>query len=90
MTYFILIVGFLSFVLSVTTTFQLTEACYMFRSFVIYSKDVGLKGGGYYAHLTLIERTAMWYLERKCELSYERLPQGGYNVFEHTWDWEKK
>ena len=89
MTYFILLMSFLSFALSVVTAIQFNEACVMFRSFVAHSKSVGLMDGGYYQRLTVIERIAIWYLERKCELSYKRLPQGGYNVFEHTWDWDK-
>lgn len=66
------------------------EACYTFRSFIAESKTVGLNGGGYYSKLGVIEYACMRYLERRCELSFKKLPQGGYNVFQYNWKLKSK
>lgn len=87
--YFTILVGIMSIMLSFVCTLQFSEACVMFRAFILYSKTVKLIGGGYYQRLSFMDRAAMWYLARQCELSYERLPQGGWVVHEFNWNMHK-
>lgn len=43
--------------------------------------------GGYYQTLSFGEYLAISYLKDRCEISVEKLPQGGYNI--HPYNWKK-
>lgn len=41
--------------------------------------------GGYYQSLTIGEYLAVRYLHNRCEISFEKLPQGGVNIYPYDW-----
>lgn len=42
--------------------------------------------GGYYQSWSMCERLAGFYLESRCVININKLPQGGYNVYPYKWD----
>jgi hypothetical protein len=71
--YLLLMVALLSQVVLTYLCFILIETIHLFRI------GVKLYGGVYYQRLTLIERLAVKYLAKQCEIRVEKISTG-YNI----------